>query len=87
MRSPILLLAVAVSALVACSDAAGGSDAGLEPVTELPDGAPCPTGTQFCGGAVCVSLTDFRNCGGCGVRCPASAPTCTQHVGGYACSP
>jgi hypothetical protein len=79
------LLAFALS-LVACGTSAGpGSDAGS--VTELPDGAPCPMGSQFCGGPVCVAFDHARNCGACGISCPASAPSCELRSGAYACVP
>lgn len=82
MRTLILVALVTV----ACSDPGGGSvDAG--PVTELPDGAPCPSGQQFCGGTTCINLTSVGNCGNCGVRCPASAPACVLRTGAYVCVP
>lgn len=83
MRTLLLALTLLVSA---CGTSAGpGSDAGT--VTELPDGAPCATGTQFCGGAVCVAFNHTFNCGACGVRCTASAPSCELRSGAYVCVP
>ncbi len=82
MRTPLALLALALL-LSACGTSAGpGGDAGT--VTELPDGAPCPTGTQFCGGGICLPFTHQYNCGACGVRCPVDTE-CQLRSGAYAC--
>lgn len=85
MRTPLALLALALL-LSACGTSAGpGGDAGT--VTELPDGAPCPSGTQFCGGTICVPLANPLNCGGCRILCNASAPSCELRSGAYVCVP
>jgi hypothetical protein len=77
------LLAFALS-LVACGTAAPGSgDAGT--VTELPDGAPCASGEQFCGGNVCIPLANLNHCGACGVRCPINQD-CQLRSGAYVCT-
>lgn len=82
MRTLLLALALLVSA---CGTSAGpGGDAGT--VTELPDGAPCATGTQFCGGNVCIPLANLNHCGACGVRCPLNQD-CQLRSGAYACVP
>jgi len=84
MRTLLALLALS---LAACGDSTtGGGDAAV--VTELPDGAACPSGTQFCGGTICVPLANPFNCGGCRILCNSSAPSCAARSDGtYYCRP
>lgn len=81
MRTLLALLALS---LAACGDSTTGSgDAAV--VTELPDGAPCPSGTQFCGGTICLSFVNQNNCGACGVRCGAGTFCAARGDGTYYC--
>lgn len=79
-------LALFVILAAACGSADTSSDAGTL-VTELPDGAACPSGEMFCGGTACIPRTGGRNCGACGNRCPASAPACIERNGAFTCEP
>ncbi|MFO0602472.1 MAG: hypothetical protein U0324_04820 [Polyangiales bacterium] len=68
-------------------DVAVAPDAAAPTDIAAPDAPQCPAGQSFCDGRCLDTAADPMNCGVCGLRCPASTPSCMCGACFGSCAP